>query len=72
MQITWDKRKGQPKLEEYDAPLELFKAQAEQARLIRKQLLVREPDQPAKDRGMEGSFIILAFAWQQEALNYLH
>ncbi len=58
-------------MEEFDAPLELFKAQAEQARLIRKELLIKEPAQPAKDMGTEGSFIILAFAWQQEALEFL-
>ena len=58
-------------MEDFDAPLELFKAQAEQARLIRKELLVKEPDQPAKDMGTEGSFTILAFAWQQEALEFL-
>lgn len=69
--ITWDKRIGQPRLEESDAPLELFKAQAEQARLIRKELLLQEPAQPAKDMGTEGSFVILAFAWQQQALDLL-
>ena len=71
MQITWDKGKRLPKLEEVDAPLELFKADAGRASLFMKQLLVREPAQHARDMGTEGSFLILAFAWQEAALDSL-
>ena len=71
MQITWDKARGLPKLEEVDAPLELFKRQAQEAKLVWKELLSQEPAQQAKDMGTEGCFLILAFAWQEEALSCL-
>ena len=71
VQITWDKGKRLPKLEEVDAPLELLKAEAGRARLFMKQLLVKEPAQHAKDMGTEGSFLVLAFAWQEAALHSL-
>ncbi len=60
-----------PKLEEVDAPLELFKAQAIEAKLVCKELLSKEPTQQAKDMGTEGCFVILAFAWREEALECL-
>lgn len=71
MQITWDKGKRLPKLEEVDAPLELFQAEAGRASLFMKQLLVKEPAQHARDMGTEGSFLVLAFAWQRAALDSL-
>lgn len=71
LQITWDKARGLPKLEEVDAPLELFKAQAREAKLVCKELLTKDPAQQAKDLGTEGCFVVLAFAWQEEALNSL-
>lgn len=61
-----------PRLEKVDAPLELLKAQAEDAKLVSKELLSLEPDQQAKDMGTEGCFLILAFAWQEEALKCLY
>ena len=36
-----------------------------------KQLLTQEPAQHATDMGTEGSFLILAFAWQEAALDFL-
>ena len=60
-----------PTLEADDAPLELFKAQATEAKLVWKELLSKEPAQQAKDMGTEGCFLILAFAWQEEALSCL-
>ena len=71
LQITWDSVRRLPKLEEVDAPLELFKAQAKEAKLACRELLSKEPAQRAKDLGTEGCFVILAFAWQEEALQCL-
>ena len=68
MQITWDKARALPKLEEVDAPLELFKAQAKEAKLVCREILSQEPAQPAKAMGTEGSFIIMAIAWHEEAM----
>jgi len=62
---------GVPRLEESDAPLELFKAKAKEAGLMHRELLLKEPSQHAKDMGTEGSFLVLAFAWNGEALKRL-
>ena len=71
LQITWDKAKGLPRLEEVDTTLEMFKAQAKEAKLVCQELLSKEPTQQAKDMGTEGCFLILALAWQEEALKCL-
>ena len=70
LQVMKDPKTGLPRLEQHDAPLELFKGQAQGAGLHVRQLASVPAERESAIDG-EGRFCVLGVAWQAERLDKL-
>lgn len=67
LQILLDPKTTLPRLEEFDAPLELFKRFLTDAGLHMRELLVLSPEEA--DSTSDSEFCVLAVGWTETTLN---
>lgn len=69
LQILLDAKTRIPKLEEFDAPLQLFMEVLAEVGLHARGLQALKPEPSGLGNTSEGEFIVLGIAWQESTLD---